>query len=195
MKPSSFRTILRTAACTLALLLTASVLVSCGKKRSAEEELSDGKAAYSLMDFDSAAKHFALAAKQGNAEAQYNLGVCYEYGEGVENDMKEAVKWYRKAAEQGFTDALNNLGACYANGNGVENDMKEAVKWFRKAAEQNDAVAQFNLGVSYEKGDGVEKDMNEALNWYRKAAEQGEENAKSALERLTQQAGRTSPPL
>ena len=32
------------------------------------------------------------AAEQGNAEAQYNLGMCYANGDGVAKDMKEAVK-------------------------------------------------------------------------------------------------------
>ena len=34
------------------------------------------------------------------ADAQYNLGVCYDNGQGVAKDEVEAVKWYRKAAEQ-----------------------------------------------------------------------------------------------
>jgi len=45
------------------------------------------------------------AAEQGDAEAQYNLGVRYANGEGVPEDYKEAVKWFRKAAEQGFAAA------------------------------------------------------------------------------------------
>jgi len=32
-----------------------------------------------------------MSAEQGNANAQYNLGVCYENGFGVEQDMNEAV--------------------------------------------------------------------------------------------------------
>ena len=42
------------------------------------------------------------AALQGDAGAQNNLGVCYEYGEGVKQDYAEAVKWYQKAAQQGM---------------------------------------------------------------------------------------------
>ena len=112
-------------------------------------------------------------AKKGNSEAQYYLGVCYDNGQGVEQDYKEAVKWYRKAAEQGHSDAQNNLGVCYYNGQGVEQDYKEAVKWYRKAAEQGHSLAQYNLGVCYDNGQGVEQDYKEAVKWYRKAAEQG----------------------
>ena len=40
-------------------------------------------------------------AEQGSANAQFNLGGMYEYGEGVPQDYKTAAKWYRLAAEQG----------------------------------------------------------------------------------------------
>ena len=49
---------------------------------------------------------YTKAAEQGDATAQYNLGACYEYGEGVEQDMEKAVELYRKAAEQGDADAV-----------------------------------------------------------------------------------------
>ena len=58
-------------------------------------------------------------AESGDADAQYNLGVMYAFGEGVAKDQVEAVKWYRKAAEQGDADAQYNLGVRYAKGEGV----------------------------------------------------------------------------
>ena len=74
--------------------------------------------------------------------AEYKLGLCYEYGEGVEKDMSEAVKWYRKSAEQGYAQAQCNLGDCYYRGEGVRQDQKEAAKWYRKSAKQGFAKAQ-----------------------------------------------------
>ena len=56
-----------------------------------------------------AVKWYWKAAAQGFAAAQFNLGVCYENGQGVEADVNEAVKWYRKAAEQGYDKAMNKL--------------------------------------------------------------------------------------
>ena len=100
-------------------------------------------------DRDGSFKWYKKAAKQGNAEAQNCLGVCYEDGNGVTKDLSEAAKWYRKAAEQGNAAAQCNLGVCYYNGYGVTKDLAEAVKWFRKAADQGDAPAQYNLGVCY----------------------------------------------
>jgi TPR repeat protein len=120
-------------------------------------------------------------AEQGNAEAQYNLGLNYFHGHGVSRDHEEAVKWYRKAAEQGHARAQDNLGSCYAKGEGVLRDHKEAAKWFRTAAEQGDADAQNNLGGCYAEGKGVPQDFEEAVKWYRKAAEQGHARAQYNL--------------
>ena len=40
-------------------------------------------------------------AKQGIAETQYNLGVCYYNGDGVVTNKAEAVKWFRILVKQG----------------------------------------------------------------------------------------------
>ena len=87
--------------------------------------------------------------KEGDAEAQNNLGMSYITGEGVRKNAKEAVKWVCKAADQGDAEAQKNLGVMYATGVGVLRDDKEAVKWFRKAADQGDAEAQSSLGLIY----------------------------------------------
>ena len=102
-------------------------------------------------------KLYRLAAAQGYATAQDNLGLCYAKGEGVKQDYAEAVKWFRLSAEQGNATAQNNLGNCYHNGNGVTQDYAEAVKWYRLSAEQGYARAQCNLGLCYYKGDGVKQ--------------------------------------
>ena len=84
-----------------------------------------------------AANWFRNLAERGSAQAQYNLGVCYENGEGVEKDMTEAVRWFRLAAENGYGVAQLYLGLIYEKGDGVTQDSNEAVKWLRKAADQD----------------------------------------------------------
>lgn len=121
------------------------------------------------------------AAEQGNAEAQWNLGFCYEWGKGVEQDSAEAVKWYRKAAEQGNTFAQFRLGDCYYSGKGVEKNHDQALKWYCKSAEHGNAYAQCVLGVCYAKGDLVEQDYKEAVKWFHKAAMQGHTDAQYNL--------------
>jgi len=128
-----------------------------------------------------AANYWKRAAEQGCVEAQFNLGVSYEFNKEFGINIVEAVKWYRRAAEQGDLVAQYNLGGCYFRGNGVGKDFVEAVHWWRKAAEQGNASAQFNLGVCIQHGNGVEKNLQEAVYWYRKAAEQGDAKAQFNL--------------
>ena len=80
-------------------------------------------------DYDEAVKWYRLAAAQGNALAQNNLGVMYENGLGVPKDYDEAIKWYRLAAAQGNAAAQNNLGGMYANGRGVPQDDVLSYMW------------------------------------------------------------------
>ena len=76
-------------------------------------------------------KWFRLAAEQGGAIAQWNLGTAYAEGRGVPQDYAEAVKWYRLAAKQEDIAAQYNLGFAYAKGQGVPEDAVEAAKWYR----------------------------------------------------------------
>jgi len=85
-----------------------------------------------------------LAAEQGRAYAQYNLGVMYNNGTGVPQDYAEAMRWYRLAAEQGDADAQGNLGVMYDTGTGVPQDYVAAHMWFNLSAAQGDASGSKN---------------------------------------------------
>jgi TPR repeat protein len=52
-------------------------------------------------------------AKQGNADAQNNLGAMYANGKGVSKDDKQAVYWYQKAAAQENTGAQYSSFFCF----------------------------------------------------------------------------------
>ena len=110
-------------------------------------------------------------AEQGNADAQYIMGIMYDYG-GLRN-YKTAVKWYTLAAEQGNADAQNSLGAMYEEGKGVPQNYKNAVNWYRLAAEEGCADARNNLGAMYAFGRGVVKDFAYAHMWGKFAASNG----------------------
>ncbi len=141
----------------------------------------EGYAAWERGDYRTAMAEWRPLAEQGDAVAQYNLGLMYYKGLGVPQDYKEAVKWYRLAAEQGDADAQNNLGAMYQDGSGVPQDYAEAVKWYRLAAEQGIAKAQYTLGGIYYSGQGVPQDIKKAFSWFSKSAEQGHASAQSNL--------------
>jgi TPR repeat protein len=75
------------------------------------------------------------AAEQGDASAQYNLGLMYASGLGTPQDYTQAAFWFRKAAEQGDTGAQRQLGYLYVQGHGVPQDDAQAGVWLRRAAE------------------------------------------------------------
>jgi hypothetical protein len=127
-------------------------------------------------------KGYRLAAKEGNAEAQFNLGLCYRRGEGVEQNDVEAFRWFQLAAEQGGALAQCNLGSSYYLGEGVEKSEDEAVRWFELAAEQGLAHAQHNLGFCYSTGVGVGIDLEKAASLFQLAAKQGHPGADAAHE-------------
>ena len=64
--------------------------------------------------------------------AQFNLGVLYNDGRGVQQDYAAAALWYRKAADQGHAGAQCNLAILYNHGTGFAQDHAEAIMWFTK---------------------------------------------------------------
>ena len=64
-----------------------------------------------------------------------NLGLCYEYGEGVAEDKTKAAEWYEKAARRGMPRPVQP-GLFYDRGVGVAEDAAKAVEWYERAAEQ-----------------------------------------------------------
>jgi len=89
-----------------------------------------------------------IAANNGHAGAQFNLGRSYETGDGVKDiDYKEAARWYQRSADQGYMESQCNLGLLYCKGRGVEQSYNVAKFWLGKAAAQGDHVAARELGM------------------------------------------------
>ncbi len=109
----------------------------------------DGLKAYDDGEYKKAATLWQKAADQGNASAQYNLGVMYKNGQGVKQDYFKAKELYQKAADQGSAGAQLNLGVMYDEGYGVKQDYFKAAALYQKAADQGIAEAQYNLGIMY----------------------------------------------
>ena len=157
----------------LSLLLGSGVAVAT--------DFDKGLKAAQSGDFKTALAEWMPLAEQGNANAQRNLGLMYDNGDGVQENDKTAVKWYTLAAEQGLDQAQSNLGLMYENGIGVQENHETAVKWYTLAAEQGLDQAQSNLGFMYYIGKGVTQDYETSAKWYALAAEQGNSKAKENL--------------
>ncbi len=130
-------------------------------------------------------ERYRKAAAQGDADAQWHVGIIYEHGYAdVAQDYTKAVEWYRKAAEQGHPQAQCDLGFCYHFGRGVEQNYAQAAEWFIKSAEQGYAKAQFLLADYCEHGRGVEQDSEMAALLYVRSAIKGYPLAQEKLRRI-----------
>lgn len=105
-------------------------------------DLDAGLEAYKLGDYEAALSEFRPLAEQGDMEAQFWLGVMYEYGRGPLWNPVESVYWYRKAAEGGHTKAQIHLGILYRDGHVVPKNRVEAYAWFDNAAAQGNKNAE-----------------------------------------------------
>ena len=94
----------------------------------------EADAAYARSDYTNAFRIFRALAQEGDAIAQFNLGVMLDFGQGTAPDPALAVSWYRKAAAQGHGAAQFNLGGMYLEGLGVSKDLPRAYMWFTLSA-------------------------------------------------------------
>ncbi len=113
-------------------------------------------------------------AAQGNADAQFRLGLLFFGGEGVEKSPAKTEDLWRAAASQGDTTAEYFLGMFYYEGSGGAPNYSEAAKWHRLAAEHGNLMSAGLLAQLYSSGKGVKKDEGKAVAWERFAAERGD---------------------
>jgi len=64
--------------------------------------------AYQNKDYVTALKEWRPLVERGDANAQYNLGLMYHNGQGVNQDITRAHMWYNIAALQGSEKGLEN---------------------------------------------------------------------------------------
>ena len=143
-------------------------------------DVAGGWLAFLDGDYVTALAELEPAAKAGDAEAQYYLGVIYDHGEGVVRDYSTAVGWYEKAAAQGHRDAQFNLAMIYYKGAGgdaepgaVGQDRAAAARWFAPVAEAGYPMASYLLCLMVDEGRWVERDLERALTLCRTAAQSG----------------------
>ncbi len=108
-----------------------------------------GLAAFQSGNYDSALNEWRGIAEQGNAGAQFWLGILYANGKGAPQDYRSAAEWFHKAAKQGHVYAQYNLGQMYFEGLGVTQDFVFAYMWtnissaqgFMKAGDFRDTIS------------------------------------------------------
>jgi len=91
-------------------------------------------------------------AEQGDAEAEYQLGMSYCCGFGPGHTETEAYKWLCRAALQGHEQAQFQLGRLYGNGIkerpfSMPQQTDYAYLWYGLAAAQGDQLAAAYLSA------------------------------------------------
>ncbi len=98
------------------------------------------------------------ATAQGNVEAEFMLGCCY-------NDLsnkEEAFNCFKKAADKGHLGAKSNLGICYINGIWVLKNPEEAVRLFEECVAGGHIGGKRQLAQCLINGWGIAVDKDRA---------------------------------
>jgi hypothetical protein len=70
------------------------------------------------------------AAERGDMISQYNLGIIYRDGRGVEQNYKRAFEWFMKASEPELIDGQYNIALAYEMGNNIKQDYAKALELY-----------------------------------------------------------------
>ena len=165
------------ASSTFLLLLSSTVALA---------DYEDGVEAAFSGDYDTAFKEFTIAAEEGLSLAQYNLGILYFTGQGVEQDFDEAFEWTKRAAEQGHLNAQFNLGSLYLDGQGTQVSVLEGIDWFTEAAKNGHANSAYTLAKMHQEGDFVDSDLVLAHAWAAQSEINEHPEASSLKEEIAQ---------
>jgi TPR repeat protein len=127
-----------------------------------------------------ASKQYRLAADQGLAIAQHNLGIMLFYGLGVDENEDEAELLWYLAVLQGYNLSYRMLAYKYEKD---QPDNPAVATVFEAAAALGDANAEWQLGLMYEQGRGVFQDTKKAMKLYNSAGLKGLDQAHDAVEK------------
>lgn len=112
-------------------------------------------------EYENAFKYFSFAAQKGYAPAQYNLGVMYRNGHGVERNYEKAFEWFEKASFAGNLDGDHGLACMYDAGEYVEKDKERAYFLWRNAALHGHKPSQQAIGIEVIPAEELGKEFNQ----------------------------------
>ncbi|XP_041357109.1 uncharacterized protein LOC121374193 [Gigantopelta aegis] len=131
-------------------------------------------------NMESAVEDLTESSELGHTGAQFNTGLCFELGQGVNSSLAQAAKFYSQAAAKDHPEALYNLAMLYLKGEGgVAQDTSRALSLLERAAHQGLTQAQIFLGVYYTEEE--KEDMEKAVIFFNMAAEQDDPEAQYFL--------------
>lgn len=148
------------------------------------ETFDQGMEYYQRGIYDLALQWFLKAADQGDVNALLQVGLMFDFGQGVEQSFSEALHWYMQAAEQGDKRAMYLIGHMHDFGEGMPIDRGTAMFWYLKSAHLGYANAQYAVAKKLLSFTAHPRLREQAITWLQKAARQCHPLAERELRRL-----------
>lgn len=131
-------------------------------------------------DHEKGLYYLQKAAKAGNLDALYSVGIKYLYGQNVNVDVQKGIKLLNKACERGNENAMTALGKFYYFEDPLYRNIDKAKKLIKQAAYLGEVDA-LGLYASLINRGAVTDEPESAFYWYKKAAEKKEPHAMMSL--------------
>jgi len=117
--------------------------------------------------------YYLMAAEQGLSDANYELGECYYYGNGVEDDEPHAFEYYNRATVSGDVIKTGQHADHFTNEFMKKDDPIKQAKWTMLVAKMGRRRSMLELGKLYQDGIGIKKDIKKGFAWIQKSADAG----------------------
>ena len=108
-------------------------------------------------------------AQAGDAESQFNVGVCFATNNSGDQNNDQAIFWLRKAADNNHAGAQLEFEKILINGSGEKRNINEGLRYITRSAENGNSNAMIYLGVHNKNGDIITKDIEKSLYWFMQA--------------------------
>ena len=132
-------------------------------------------------DYKTALYYLSLFAANGDTKANYNLGIMYREGLGVEKDDVQSLIHFIEAAENGHMLGNYAVGLAFLTGKGSDIDAEAAIHYLSEAALLGHAISPVEIGGLYFRGRLVEKNFVSAHFWWSLAQDRNAPNAPKNL--------------
>lgn len=132
------------------------------------------------IDFDKAYQIALKIAKHRTLLGNHLIGICNQYGVGVEPNIQEAIRLFQINVDNDNDTSMVQLGLIYKNSKLIKHDYEKAFKLFTRAAELGNTDAMKILGNMYSndlKEDAIPIDFDKAAHYYKLAADNGDKLA------------------
>jgi len=131
--------------------------------------LDEGKKELEKNNIEQAITFFEKSAREGEDEANFELGKIYYTTKYKKQDLNLSFKYFKKAADYEHIKSKYNLAVIYSQKKFENHSLKKAYELFLTLAKQGYPNAQFMVGMYLINGFGIDVDYTLAKKWLEEA--------------------------